>query len=211
MWCLLNSPTVVLSHWKVDVLSNLVPCIDSNCVQKKRECYRICSANDVHSGLSLWVSLRRVDSFAVWKHAEHYSCALLYPEQLYAVAPSHKSIMAVFQCHFTDIQLAFSKYQLVPVYDSQLNTSKTALCSGGFRNVERGVWLLAGKAQAKLLCCHAHFRHAGSSNCRTEYLEATLGLVKRLEITKELIREHVTVPGCCCCIIIWWTCAVRYA
>ena len=36
---------------------------------------------------------------------------------------------------------------------------------------------------------------------RTEYLEAnlTLSLVKRLEISKELIRECVTVPGCCCC------------
>ena len=36
---------------------------------------------------------------------------------------------------------------------------------------------------------------------RTEYLEATLGLVKHLEeISKELIRECVTVPGCCCCM-----------
>ena len=35
---------------------------------------------------------------------------------------------------------------------------------------------------------------------RTEYLEATLGLVKCLEISKELIRECVTVPGCCCCM-----------
>jgi len=30
---------------------------------------------------------------------------------------------------------------------------------------------------------------------RAEYLEATLGLVKRLEISKELIRECVTVPA----------------
>ena len=35
---------------------------------------------------------------------------------------------------------------------------------------------------------------------RTEYLEATLGLVKRLEISKELICECVAVPGCCCCM-----------
>ena len=35
---------------------------------------------------------------------------------------------------------------------------------------------------------------------RTEYLKATLGLVKHLEISKELIRECVTVPGCCCCM-----------
>ena len=35
---------------------------------------------------------------------------------------------------------------------------------------------------------------------RTDYLEATLGLVKRLEISKELIHKCVTVPGCCCCM-----------
>ena len=33
---------------------------------------------------------------------------------------------------------------------------------------------------------------------RTEYLEAPVGLVKCLEINKELIRECVTMPGCCC-------------
>ena len=33
---------------------------------------------------------------------------------------------------------------------------------------------------------------------RTEYVEATLDLVKCLEISKELIRECVTMPGCCC-------------
>ena len=33
---------------------------------------------------------------------------------------------------------------------------------------------------------------------RTEYLEATLAQIKHLEISKELIRECVTVPGCCC-------------
>ena len=33
---------------------------------------------------------------------------------------------------------------------------------------------------------------------RTEYLEATLDLVKHLEISKKLIRECVSVPGCCC-------------
>ena len=35
---------------------------------------------------------------------------------------------------------------------------------------------------------------------RTKYLEAILGLFKRLEISKELIREYVTVSGCCCCM-----------
>ena len=33
-----------------------------------------------------------------------------------------------------------------------------------------------------------------------EYLKETLGLVKRLGISKELIRECVTVPGSCCCM-----------
>ena len=33
---------------------------------------------------------------------------------------------------------------------------------------------------------------------RTEYLEVTLGLVKHLEISKEMLHECVTVPGCCC-------------
>ena len=33
-----------------------------------------------------------------------------------------------------------------------------------------------------------------------EVRTATLGLVKCLEINKELIRECVTMPGCCCCM-----------
>ena len=41
---------------------------------------------------------------------------------------------------------------------------------------------------------------SGHVKARTEYLEATLGLVKCLEISKELICECVTVPGCCCCM-----------
>ena len=40
----------------------------------------------------------------------------------------------------------------------------------------------------------------GHVKVRTEYLEAPLGLVKRLEISKELIRECVIVAGCCCCM-----------
>ena len=35
---------------------------------------------------------------------------------------------------------------------------------------------------------------------RTDYLEATLGLDKHLEISKKLIPECVTVPGFCCCM-----------
>ena len=46
----------------------------------------------------------------------------------------------------------------------------------------------------------ASLRRGYKGFVRTEYLEATLGLVKRLEISKELIRECVTVPGCCRCM-----------
>ena len=40
----------------------------------------------------------------------------------------------------------------------------------------------------------------GHVKVRTEYRGATLGLVKRLEISKELMRECVTLPGCCWCM-----------
>ena len=61
------------------------------------------------------------------------------------------------------------------------------LYSGGFRNSERGGFQVATPT-------------SGHVKVRTEYLEATLGLVKRLEIGKELMREYVTVPSCCCCM-----------
>ena len=38
---------------------------------------------------------------------------------------------------------------------------------------------------------------------RTDYLEAILRLAERLEISKELIRECVTVPGCCCTPLLY--------
>ena len=52
------------------------------------------------------------------------------------------------------------------------------------------------------LGCHAHFWSRKSPNWIPRMLEATLDLVKRLEISKELIRECVTVPGCCCCMLL---------
>ena len=48
------------------------------------------------------------------------------------------------------------------------------------------------------LGCHAHFGHAGESELNIS--KQLLGLVKCLEISKELIRECVTLPGCCCCM-----------
>ena len=56
------------------------------------------------------------------------------------------------------------------------------------------------KRSQKFLDRHAHFRSRKSPNWIPRMLEATLDLVKRLEISKELIRECVTVPGCCCCM-----------
>ena len=70
--------------------------------------------------------------------------------------------------------------------------------SGGFRNLEKGGTATGARSAsenfgvAKPTSSHV--------NIRTEYLEATLGLVNRLEISKELIHECVTVLGCCCCI-----------
>ena len=69
------------------------------------------------------------------------------------------------------------------------------VCSGGFRNLERGFFQVATPTSG----CHTHFRSRWQSELNI-YLEATLGLVKCLEISKELIRECVTMPGCCCCM-----------
>ena len=70
--------------------------------------------------------------------------------------------------------------------------------SGGFRNSERGVQSLAREARPQILGLPRPL--PVTLAVRTEYLEATLGLVKCLEISKELIRECVTMPGCCCCM-----------
>ena len=63
------------------------------------------------------------------------------------------------------------------------------LQSGGFRNLERGVHT-----------CPKIFGLPGPLlvmlEVGAECLEATLGLVKRLEISKELICECVIVPDC---------------
>ena len=79
----------------------------------------------------------------------------------------------------------------------------TNLCeatSGGFRNSERGVQPLAREARPQICPLSV------TLEVQTEYLEATLGLVKCLEISKELIRECVTclvvVAACHSCIII---------
>ena len=66
--------------------------------------------------------------------------------------------------------------------------------SGGFRNLERGVQPLAREIFWLPRPLPVMLE------VRTEYLEATLGLVKCLEISKEQIRECVTMPGCYCCM-----------
>jgi len=76
-------------------------------------------------------------------------------------------------------------------------TGRCVSSSGGFRNLERGVQPLAHEAHPKFWGATPTSGHV---TVQTEYLKATLGLVKRLEISKELIHECVTVPGCCCCI-----------
>ena len=69
--------------------------------------------------------------------------------------------------------------------------------SGGFRKLERGVQPLARSTPENFRVAMAT---SSNINIRTKNLEPTLGLVKHLEISRELIRECVTVPGCCCCI-----------
>ena len=85
--------------------------------------------------------------------------------------------------------------------------------SGGFRNSERGVQPLARKARLQIFGLPRPL--SVTLEVQTEYLEATLGLVKCLEISKELIHECVTclvvVAACHSYIIIWWTRAVMYA
>ena len=72
--------------------------------------------------------------------------------------------------------------------------------SGGFRNSGRGVQSLAREARPQILGLPRPL--PVTLEVRTEYLEATLGLVKWLEISKELVRECVTIPGCCYCMLL---------
>ena len=58
--------------------------------------------------------------------------------------------------------------------------------SGGFRNSERGVQPLAREARPQIFGLPRPL--SVTLEVQTEYLEATLGLVKCLEISKELIR-----------------------
>ena len=78
------------------------------------------------------------------------------------------------------------------------------VCSGGFRNSERGVQPLAREARPQIFGLPRPL--SVTLEVQTEYLEATLGLVKCLKISKELIRECVTclvvVATCHSCIII---------
>ena len=63
---------------------------------------------------------------------------------------------------------------------------------------ERGVQPLAREARPQIFGLPRPL--SVTLEVQTEYLEATLGLVKCLEISKELIRECVTMPSCCCCM-----------
>ena len=86
--------------------------------------------------------------------------------------------------------------QSVTHYSLQLPDYPSLQFSGGFRNSERGVQPLARKARRQIFGLPRPLSVA--LEVRTEYLEATLGLVKCLESSKELIRECLTMPGCCC-------------
>jgi len=75
--------------------------------------------------------------------------------------------------------------------------------SGGFRNSERGVQPLVREERPQIFGLPRPV--SVTLEVQTEYLEATLGQVKCLEISKELIRECVTclvvVAACHSCTI----------
>ena len=64
----------------------------------------------------------------------------------------------------------------------KVQVHKAAHCSGGFRNLERGVQALAREARRKIFGLPRPL--PVTLEVRTEYLEATLGLAKGLEISK---------------------------
>ena len=70
------------------------------------------------------------------------------------------------------------------MYITTTHEALGAQLSGGFRNLERGVQLLACEARPKIFGLPRPL--PVTLAVPTEYLEATLGLVKRLEISKEL-------------------------
>ena len=87
----------------------------------------------------------------------------------------------------------------------------TSSSSGGSRNLERGVqprcvkyiWKFcvamptSGHSYWLVAIASELFKIAGSPNWISR---SNSSLVKRLEISKELIRECVNVPACCCCM-----------
>ena len=88
----------------------------------------------------------------------------------------------------------YDKGEYATVNHNQYDTDT----SGGFRNSERGVQPLAREVRPQIFGLPRPL--SVTLEVQTEYLEATLGLVKCLEISKELIRECVTMPSCCCCM-----------
>ena len=80
-------------------------------------------------------------------------------------------------------------------------TANNKRISGGFRNLERGVQSPACEVRPKIFGLPRPL--PVTLEVQTEYLEATLGLAKHLEISKELIRECVTVPDCCCMPLLY--------
>ena len=80
-------------------------------------------------------------------------------------------------------------------YGDTSRPSYQNILNGRFRNSERGVKPLAREALSQIFGLPRPL--SVTLEVRTE---ATLGLVKCLEISKELIRECVTMPGCCCCM-----------
>ena len=108
------------------------------------------------------------------------------------------SVPSMFLCCIHPVSPNFTRLNSNQLFYSSHKSLLLTLCSGGFRNSERGVQPLVREVRPQILVLPRPL--PVTLEVRIEYLEATLGLVKCLEISKELIRECVTMPGCCCCM-----------
>ena len=100
------------------------------------------------------------------------------------------------QCHMTT-------FNLCEIFEyTHLTTLIMQVCAYQWRIYKFKKGGLATGAQSTLANLVLPHPLSITLAVQTEYLKATLGLIKCLEISKELIHvcECVTMPGCCCCM-----------
>ena len=105
--------------------------------------------------------------------------------------------MTVCFCRPHCVFCILESYSASLIHSMYVEDKSHNIYSGGFKNLEREVQPLAHVAKPKILRCHAHFRSRKRPNWISR---SNFGLVKCLEISKELIHECLTMLGRCCCI-----------